>query len=404
MDFQGSGFFFYHYVSDDPASPVSYSHYLPAMYQSESAFNALPGIIAAIGIAGISNMQMDSTTMLWARQKHQQVLRCLNTALLEPKTAQADSTFMTVMLLGLFETVTCSSPQSLKSWATHVNGATAIAKARGQSQLQSTFGRQIFTHLRNQVLIDCIQRRKVVPQQILEWSEACVKLEPGKGSRRELELFPIIARLCHLRAVLEEDLKDDESLLTIAKSIDDGLINWADAFPDFLRYQTRSATPSESIYSDFYHVYPNTWVVGAWNMWRCSRILVHESMMRWLLRHPSYDRAQILKSETLLKHTNEDICASVPFVFGESHKDDPTPYVPRAAAGMTLLWPLYLAATMDTTPPSMRAWCLVQLERLGNAVGIHQATSLAQVLRSEKEITAWTRFDKQRPGEEVKEW
>jgi len=263
MEYQGSGFFFHHYVSEDPTSPISYANYLPKLYNHESAYSALPCIIAAIGMAGISNMQTDSATMIWARQKHMDVLRSLNSSLQDPKTAKSDVTMMTVILLGLFELVTCAAPQSLKAWTSHINGATAIAKVRGRNQLQTQIGRHIFTHLRTQVFVDCIQRRKAVPPEILEWSEAEKENEPAEASRGEMEIFSLVARLCHLRAVLEDQMEDDPALLTIATSIDNGLVEWADGFPNFLRYQTEAATPSDSVCSDYYHIYPNTWVISA---------------------------------------------------------------------------------------------------------------------------------------------
>lgn len=48
--------------------------------------------------------------------------------------------------------ITCTSPQSLKSWANHIHGAEAIARIRGREQLQSPMGRQIFCYLRNQLV------------------------------------------------------------------------------------------------------------------------------------------------------------------------------------------------------------------------------------------------------------
>lgn len=404
MEFQGSGFFFHHYVSEDPTSPISYANYLPKLYTHESAYSALPGIIAAIGMAGISNMQTDSATMLWARQKHSDVLRSLTTSLQKPELAKSDATMMTVMLLGLFELVTCAAPQSLKAWTNHINGATAIAKVRGQDQLQTPIGRQIFTHLRTQVLVDCIQRRKAVPPEIVEWSKAALENQPASASRGELELFLANVRLCHMRAVLENEMADDPEFLDVAKSIDDGLVAWAERLPDSLRYKTVYTAPSDSVCSYYYHVYPNTWIISAYSMWRCTRILTHEAKMNWLSCHPFHDLTQMRESEAILQTLSADICASVPFIFGENRLNDSTPYVPRAAAGTNLMWPLYLAATMDTTAPSTRAWCIMQLDKLGKRMGIRQASSLAKVLKSKTEITAWDRFDHQRPEEELVDW
>lgn len=106
---QGSTFFFHHFVIAGNTSPSSYTDFLPLMYNSESVLgsapNPLPGVIKAIGMAGITNMQSSPapTAMAATRQKHISVLRALNVALQDPRTAGADSTLMAVMLLGLFE-------------------------------------------------------------------------------------------------------------------------------------------------------------------------------------------------------------------------------------------------------------------------------------------------------------
>jgi len=106
---QGNSFFFHHFVSESSPSPSSYSDFLPLIYNPKSDLGSaripLPGVITAIGMAGISNMHKSPavTVMVAARQKYISVLRALNIALQNPKTARSDSTLMAVMLLGLFE-------------------------------------------------------------------------------------------------------------------------------------------------------------------------------------------------------------------------------------------------------------------------------------------------------------
>jgi len=50
------------------------------------------------------------------------------------------------------QTVTCTAPQSLRSWANHINGAKAIALTRGAKQIETETGRHIFALLRNQIV------------------------------------------------------------------------------------------------------------------------------------------------------------------------------------------------------------------------------------------------------------
>ena len=169
---QANSFFFHHFVTQGATPPISYCSPLPMLFNQKSsggsAMNPLPGIITAIGMAGISNMQSSPEGMFATRRKHTAVLHTLNAALRDPETASADSTLMAVMLLGTFEVgssilnfgrlaekskqVTCAAPQSLKSWASHVKGATAIAKVRGPTQVQTNIGRHILAHLRNQLV------------------------------------------------------------------------------------------------------------------------------------------------------------------------------------------------------------------------------------------------------------
>ena len=117
------------------------------------------------------------------------------------------------------------------------------------------------------------------------------------------------------------------------------------------------------------------------------------------------DLEQRQSSGAILARLSAEICASVPCIFGQIAKNGPpnASYSPKAATGTWVLWPLYLAATMDSATPTTRAWVITQLDRLGRIMGLQQATTLAAVLRTQKELTAWDRFGT-RIDEEVNEW
>ena len=218
-------------------------------------------------------------------------------------------------------------------------------------------------------------------------------------------MFPILTRLCALRGIKESDTYNNPAVLTIAKAIDADLVEWIDAIPPWLKYITKTSDDTENVLSGFYHVYPNIWIVGGFNLYRCARILTHEFIVRWLDRSFVHDPQQRQASEAILVKLNADICATVPGIFGQIDKNGPpdASSAPRAATGTWVLWPLYLAATMDSATPTTRAWVIAQLDRLGRIMGLQQATSLAAVLRTQKEITAWDRFGT-RIDEEVNEW
>ncbi|KAL2042764.1 hypothetical protein N7G274_004523 [Stereocaulon virgatum] len=403
---QGSFYFFHHFVRKDVNSPIAYNEYIPKIYNLTSSYSELPAIIQAIGMAGIANLQSSSEPMMIARRKHTACLRALNSSLQDPKTATSDATFMTVMLLSLYETITGFSPQSLKSWVNHINGATAIMRLRGKASLQTVVGRHLFSLLRIQIVVDCIQRRALIPPEIIEWSEYVIEMETNIDYRHEQETFPIITRLCTLRGLIEKERNNDPAVLVIAKGIDADLIEWADKSPSCFKYTRVFSNDAENVLSGYYHVYPKVWVVGTWNLYRSARILAHEVIERWLSRNFAVDFAQLQRSEAVLSMMSADICASVPCVFGQIDANGlqiGSSRFARAGTGTWILWPLYLAATMNRAMPTTRSWVINQLDRMGRTMGIQQAISLAAVLRTKKEITAWDSLGS-RVDEEVDDW
>lgn len=59
---------------------------------------------------------------------------------------------------------------------------------------------------------------------------------------------------------------------------------------------------------------------------------------------------------------------------------------------------------MDQQTPGMRAWIITRLDLIGRNMGIKQAESLANVLKTQNEITAWDKFETVRADEVVDDW
>lgn len=96
-------YFFHNFVSQDPTTLASYYHVLPNVCPQESSFNALPKIIEAIGLAGISNVNKAPELMVAAGQEYARVLRAITASIQDKKEASKDQTLTAVILLGLFE-------------------------------------------------------------------------------------------------------------------------------------------------------------------------------------------------------------------------------------------------------------------------------------------------------------
>ena len=226
--------------------------------------------------------------------------------------------------------------------------------------------------------------------------------------RHEHLLFPIIGRLCALRATTERCRIDDVGVVTLANFIDSDLEDWKNSLPLAFSYSTIQSANDEAVFSGTYDVYGNSWIAAIWNLYRCARILTLQVITCWLdhnsMPNPAIDGLQRRRSHNLLSIFAYEICASVPFILGATRSSLKPTQAPRAATGISLLWPLYVTAIMDQKAPGMHAWIITRLELIGQTMGVKQADCVAKVLRAKKEITAWERFETVRSDEVINDW
>ncbi|KAF1987553.1 hypothetical protein K402DRAFT_420352 [Aulographum hederae CBS 113979] len=421
---QAINYFFRNYVASDDKFQTGYLDRILGTFRDDDRANSiLYEVSECIGMAALSSRYSDTALMTMATTKHGAVLR--RTALLLQNTDKAtlDQTVVTVILLALYETVSCDRPQSMRAWVKHIEGATALVVARGKQQLQSELGRWIVSYVTLQAIIDSLQRRKLVPPCLLELGDI-----PDRTSIQEAQgrLFAILVKLAALREL--EDQSDNICAIFLqAQAIEAELVQWPTNLPAEYLYTAVMVDPADleskrtQTFSGHYHVYSSFWISSIWNTYRCAHMLIVESTMRCRLRTlplvtfspcptlvtclqnmdwrniPDEVWSAACATDALLQlrcaqmeRLAEDLCASIPFHF-EAMEGGWT-NLPRSAMGHGLLWPLYVAATMINVRPAMRAWVISQLNRLAD-LDIRQALALADVFRVKKEITLWDRDD-----------
>jgi hypothetical protein len=176
-------------------------------------------------------------------------------------------------------------------------------------------------------LIDCIQRRKAVPQAISDCSQTGYNLL-NEDEVIEQQLFDIMARLCNVRHLIHIQAGESPETVALAFSIDADLEAWAASLPSLYSYKTIAAQQGpHGTFGYDRHVYQDFSIAGAWNAWRSARILTTEAVIAWLMRYgerqtstPEYIRCKLLQDKM-----SNDICASVSFflkaliIFGMHH-------------------------------------------------------------------------------------
>lgn len=247
----------------------------------------------------------------------------------------------------------------------------------------------------------------MVPPDFIDWAEIAAEAE-SEEKQPVGHLFVIIGRLCALRATADRFHNNSIRVITLANLIDSDLEEWKSGLPPDLLYSISWSTNAEYVFSGTYHVYKNQWAVGVLNLYRCARILTHQVITDWLSRNTMSNAAlqesQKRHSEDLLAKLAYEICASVPFIVGASESSAYTLRRQSVVTATGLLWPLYLAAIMDLQNTGMRAWIITRLEIIGLTLGVKQAESLAYVLRTKREITAWDKFETIQADEVLDDW
>jgi hypothetical protein len=96
-------FFFSNYVLEPSESSKSVYDCLPALYNNESEKSAMSCAVTALGLAGLSYRRGGPCMLSAAKSMYSSALHLTNEALRDPKTAVADATLISVLLLGLYE-------------------------------------------------------------------------------------------------------------------------------------------------------------------------------------------------------------------------------------------------------------------------------------------------------------
>jgi hypothetical protein len=169
----GANFFFSKYIFDEPPFSNDYNMWLAQSYAEVSRHRVLRAAIEAVGMAGLSNVSYAPRLESKSKQHYGEVLAAVKQALSDPVQATADTTFMAVLLLGLYEVrtppdrrlrareplfLTCTQTVNFKTWdryrqwAAHVSAAATLLELRGHEQFTRERGVQLYVLIRSQIV------------------------------------------------------------------------------------------------------------------------------------------------------------------------------------------------------------------------------------------------------------
>ncbi|ESZ99553.1 hypothetical protein SBOR_0118 [Sclerotinia borealis F-4128] len=402
---QATCYFFRNYVLEDNSTSGCFQ-YLHDIYGNELIGPALADSIESLGMVGLANFWKAPDLQFQAHKKYNSALRLVSSRLRNEEEARTDQTLVAVMLLGLYETNTCTGPQSMQSWTKHIIGASSLMQLRGKQCLKTSIDRHLFLHLRAQVITNCIQRHVAIPPFIRDWSRYTLQFQSPNDAHATI-LSEQAMQFCDLRATMSSfhDYSNAENIIIAALAVDSKLVEWAFTYPsESWFYKTITLRQrSDDVFSDHYHVYDSVWAAALWNHYRCVRILVNEIIYVQLTHlkntqpelvgletgNPAFSDSQLETSITTVIQLSHDICASVPFMLGYTEGGEVTLNSAKAVSGNLLLWPLYTAACTPIVSDMMCHWVAGRLRVISDVMGIKQAAPLSHILIKRKELLAW---------------
>jgi hypothetical protein len=179
-------------------------------------------------------------------------------------------------------------------------------------------------------------------------------------------LADIIVEACSLLASNENKANPSSYILAFL-AVDEKLESWANTLP--AKYKYRISTPDNAGRQD---VYPDIDMLYTWNLQRCTRIILRQTLIETL--SPQHDLLHA--SDAIIQENSSDICYSIPYALHFCDRPGQSGQM-RAACIVPLLWPLYIAGTARTAVNTVRAWVLLQMKTIQEVTGIQRARVMA---------------------------
>ncbi|PHH83439.1 hypothetical protein CDD83_2986 [Cordyceps sp. RAO-2017] len=325
---RGVAFFFARHVATDHGCYQNYDFIYdvwkpPFSLDMAESGDPILASMAAVGLIGLSKLTRCPETMLRARQSYGVALHLANRALRDPLEAVTDGTMLAVLILGTFEFVSGRTPQTIRDWQVHVNGAAELASMRGAAQFRTKAGARMFIMLCHTVLISCIRSGLPMPQSMVDLRNELWHLTDTRGPiwrvvdalYNALQVRHDIAsgKVLGLDAVVEKLCQVEHQFAALV-----------DSLPSSWKYrEARVARPHPAVLGDSCHIYLGLTQATTWNGMRTMRMLVQESVLDVLYHSvddpitlPLHRQLQMAKAMKLIQMLGEAFVASVPQHFG----------------------------------------------------------------------------------------
>ncbi|KAF6787334.1 fungal specific transcription factor domain-containing protein [Colletotrichum sojae] len=349
LEDRAASFFFANYTTTGPPFCDTYQSWVTQEYLKDGPDSKVRVIVQAVGMAAISNVHNAPDVAVRAEERYCKALQVTNSALRDPSQVAADSTLMSILLLGLqFPSkspgVTNPGPCTLKGPLLYYN----------------------------------FEDKPSSPES---WDYSSM-------FSFETKFF----RIVNLRAdIKRRHITDPDTICQIALDINTTLQIWATMQTERAYFELDM--PDDSCGLHFRgksHVYTSTWGAQVWNNWRSLGILANQIILdhvdQQLLLDEATKDAMRSTAVAFVQNLSMEICISTSALSSTPRKSlHPPSTVPVPASltdlhtgAPTMVWPLYIVTQEVLNSTDVREWAADQLRSIRRCMGIKQAAFLAE--------------------------
>ncbi|KAJ5702969.1 hypothetical protein N7488_010517 [Penicillium malachiteum] len=388
-------YFFDQFISPpDKETGMGHLAYLPVLYsrirQQNPASSSLPWALEATALMTLGNVSQAPQLILQARRGYGRALSTLRRALASPTEALKDETFASVVLLSLFEDIT---GERNGLFSAHTAGFEFLMKLRGESQLNNTQGRNMFSFAYAHTYVEILalgDKPRVDMDFIINQFNGTV--DPVE--RLMLATSKIRKVFLAMDASSSPpDLATVQACIAAAEECDCEVSQWSLHLPDHWLPLIVYSNQGEPLLT---YNYISHCVV--WSYHRAARVMIQQLLLnlnRTLSailsktkepNDPLIEQAALcdIKLRAVIQEMTTDVCRSLPFAMADvdtlgrpitsSEARNPS----RAGHVYGLLWPLWYIVSCGMPTPDQVSLIRTVLHRIGRTHGIVLASILAR--------------------------
>ncbi|KAK3940384.1 white-opaque regulator 1 [Diplogelasinospora grovesii] len=407
---QAIHFYLEHYVIGYPDEPRASEE----LHDKRWVHNReLQDIMAAIGLAGLSNLTGDKELYTMARQKYGLALQHTASSLQNLQGLDLEFAVRSVVMLAMFEVIRSNTEPSNTTRA-HIMGGAALLRSFIPLHRAPSRGLRALLQLCFSMFIPCVVVGIPLPEIFFEWITLSEKLVMDQD-KPSLELICTITRFVQLSAYVRGHALSDgrpttTRIIRELVDLDAQLERWEEQCQIqgqggqgiwvFAEERCGGGGPSSEgvfFFENCHHMYTDLWTARVWNHYRWARISVDQMLCECVERFPSSSSLTLLISATQqqlylrsISRMARDTLISIPTHWRHPKMDKPhrdcldrtRGGVGMGAAGVpTLLFQIKVVACAPGVPYSYWSWAVGVLDTIWADTGILQAKALADLLR-----------------------